>query len=111
VCVLRGKDLIYELANVSYQALFPTRQLLGRRITDAVPEPSAEIIAALHRVLDTGVPFAADELLVPLDRSESGVLQDYWFNIIYHPSRDPGGDIGQHRRSSRQCHGSSASTT
>ena len=35
----------------------------------------------------------ADELLIPLDQqARAGCLQDYWFNIIYHPLRDPGGD-------------------
>jgi PAS domain S-box-containing protein len=95
VCVLRGRELIYELANVSYQNLFPTRVLLGRRLTEAVPELSADIIAALHAVLDTGVRFAADELLIPLDRDESGVLQDYWFNIIYQPLRDSDGEVSR----------------
>lgn len=93
VCVLRGRELIYELANVSYQALFPKRALLGRPITEAVPELSDEIITVLHRVLETGVAFAANELSIPLDRTDNGVLEDAWFNIVYHPLREPGEDV------------------
>jgi PAS domain S-box-containing protein len=93
VCVLRGRELIYELANVSYQALFPKRALQGRPLTEAVPELSNDIITALHRVLDTGVAFAANELLIPIDRTDTGVLEDAWFNIIYHPLRESGEDV------------------
>ena len=93
VCVLRGRGLIYELANVSYQALFPKRTLLGRPLTEAVPELSAEIITALHRVLDTGIAFAANELLIPIDRTDSGVLEETWFNIVYHALRESGEDV------------------
>ena len=93
VCVLRGRELIYELANVFYQALFPKRALLGRPLTEAVPELSPEIITALHRVLDTGIAFAANELLIPIDRTDSGVLEETWFNIVYHALRESGEDV------------------
>ncbi len=88
VCVLRGRELVYELVNPRYQAILPNRELLGRPLLEAVPEASEAILKILYRVLDTGEPFAANEFLLPLDQNRDGVVEDCWFNFVYHPLRD-----------------------
>ena len=38
VAVLRGREMVFELVNPSYQAFFPGRELLHHPLFDAVPE-------------------------------------------------------------------------
>ncbi len=85
ILVLRGRDLIVELANPSYQALLQGRELLGRHLVDVIPELGQHVWDALSRVLDTGEPFLANDWLVPYDRDGDGVPEDHWFNVVYNP--------------------------
>jgi PAS domain S-box-containing protein len=51
VAVLRGRELVFELANSFYHELVPGRELLGRPFLTAIPEISPKIVTILHRVL------------------------------------------------------------
>lgn len=93
VAVLRGREMIYELANPYYTEFLPNREILGRPLREVIPELSADTIRILQNVLDTGEPFTAHELLIPLDRDGDGVLEEYWFNLLYHPLRDADGKV------------------
>jgi PAS domain S-box-containing protein len=93
VAVLRGPAMVFELANHSYQEFFPGRELAGRPLLDALPEISAELVAILQGVLDTGEPFIGHEYLVPLDRDRDGVMEDTWFTFVYQPLREPDGTV------------------
>lgn len=94
ICVLRGRDLIYEMANPRYAEFLPGRQIVGRPIRDVIPEISPELLRILHSGLDTGEPITATDHLVPLDRNHDGVLEDYWFTFVYQPLREPDGTVG-----------------
>jgi PAS domain S-box-containing protein len=87
IVVLRGRDLFIELANPLYHDLLPGRLLTGRPIAQALPELGNEVIEALHRVLDTGEPFAANDWHLPYDKDGDGRAEDHWFNLVYHPLR------------------------
>ena len=93
IVVFRGRDLVVELANPFYQALLPGRQLVGRRFRDIVPELEQHIWDAFNRVLDTGEPFIASDWLIPYNQNEFGVLEDAWFNCVFHPLREPDGTV------------------
>jgi PAS domain S-box-containing protein len=93
ICLLRGRNLVFELVNPHYQELFPDRALLGRPLLEAIPEVSSELLAILHGVLNTGETFAATEFRIPLDRDADSVVEDYWFNFVYHPLRELDGTV------------------
>ncbi len=93
ICVLRGRELVFELANPSYEALLKQRHLLGRPLREAIPEVSDDLVGILHEVLDSGVAFRADEFFVPLDRDKDGLNEDYWFNFVYQPLQEADGAI------------------
>jgi PAS domain S-box-containing protein len=88
VCVMRGRELVYELVNPHYQELLPNRDLLGHPLLEVVPEVSPAVLDILYGVLDTGKPFAATEFLIPLDQNRDGIIEDCWFNFVYHPLMD-----------------------
>jgi PAS domain S-box-containing protein len=93
VAVMRGRELVYELANPSYQEFLPKRQFLGRPIREVIPELDANTIDILNRVLDTGESFTAHEFYTPLDRDGDGVPEDVWFTFLYHPMRESDGTV------------------
>ena len=93
ICVFRGKDFVVELANPSHQALLPGRQLMGRRLADAIPELGQDVWEIFHRVFDTGEPFVANEWLIPYDSKSDGVIRDHWFSVFYHPLRNASGKV------------------
>lgn len=88
VCVLRGRDFVYELVNSSYREFLPNRAILGRPLREVIPELDARLIAILDRVFDTGEAFVAHEFFVPLDRDGDGVAEDFWFTFVYQPLRE-----------------------
>ncbi|MEK6373177.1 MAG: ATP-binding protein [Acidobacteriota bacterium] len=86
ICVLRGSDHVFDLVNPLYQRLFPTRELLGKPIREAVPELKGQgFFELLDRVFMTGEPFTGRGLPVKLDHSGSGTLTEGFFNFVYQP--------------------------
>ena len=94
ICALRGRDFVFELANPSFEKLLQGRDLIGRRFADVLPDmKQPKVLAAFQRVLDTGEAFVANEFLIPYDQDRDGVVEDHWFNLVYHPLREPGGEV------------------
>jgi PAS domain S-box-containing protein len=93
IVVFRGHDFVVELANPSYKALFPGREIVGRRFAEVVPELGQDVWEAFSYVMDTGQSFVKNEFYVPYDQKRNGVIEDHWFNVVYHPLPEPGGEV------------------
>lgn len=94
ICIFDGPEWVYEFVNPGYQAMFPDRELLGKRLVDALPEIAEQpLMAILHRVYDTGEPFEAHAVLVPLARTAGGPVEDIYFDLTYQARRDEAGQI------------------
>jgi PAS domain S-box-containing protein len=94
ICIFDGPEWVYEFVNPGYQAMFPGRALLGKRLLDALPELAGQpLLAVLRRVYDTGESFEASELLVPLARTESGPVEDIYFDLTYQARYNEAGHI------------------
>jgi PAS domain S-box-containing protein len=93
IVVFRGRDFVVELANPFFQALLQKKELVGRRFADVVPELGEDVWAIFHKVFDTGEPHVAQEWLIPYDQDGDGVIEDTWFNVVYHPMRDADGKV------------------
>jgi signal transduction histidine kinase len=94
ICVFDGPEWVYEFVNPGYQAMFPGRALLGKRLVDALPEVADQpLMEILHRVYDTGEPFEASEVLVPLARTEGGPVEDIYFDLTYQARYNEAGQI------------------
>jgi PAS domain S-box-containing protein len=84
ITILGGPDLVFELVNPLYQQLFPARDLLHKKLLDALPElEGAPILNILQEVYQTGKTFEGRELLIPLPRTAAGPLEDRYFDFIY----------------------------
>jgi len=93
IVVLRGPDFVVELANAHYQAFLPGKQLVGRPFAEIVPELGEDVWEIFRKVLETGEPHVAHEWYIPYDRDGDGVIEDMWFNVVYHPMRDADGKV------------------
>ena len=93
ICVLRGPTHVYELANQSYRALLPGRELVGRPVREALADLDPSILVRLDRAYTSGEPFVGVELPLRYDRERNGVLGDAYFNLVYQPLRDADGAV------------------
>lgn len=86
VCTLKGPEFVYELVNPRYQQQYGSRQLLGKRLIDALPEiKGTGIIELLQNVYKTGEPYVATELLLYVAHDEGKDPEPTYFNFSYQP--------------------------
>lgn len=89
IAVYRGRDFVIEMANSSFAPLLPGREdVIGRRLADVAPDLGSRFWDTVHGVLDTGEAFVANEFCVPYDQDGDGVVENHWFNLVFHPLRD-----------------------
>jgi signal transduction histidine kinase len=94
ICIFDGPEWVYQFVNPGYQAMFPGRELLGKRLVDALPEVADQpLMTILHRVYDTGEPFQESAVLVPLARTEGGPIEDIYFDLSYLARYNEAGQI------------------
>ena len=94
ICILGGPELVYELVNPPYAALFPGRHLPGRRIADVFPELVGHgVLETFKRVYETGLTNEEQAILIPFQRPDDGVLEDRYFNYIQQARFDDAGRV------------------
>jgi PAS domain S-box-containing protein len=93
ICIFQGPDLVYELVNPAYQALFPGRELLGKSMREALPEaeygPLWELMREVYR---SGRPYQGNEVLVPIRPHADAPPEDRYWNVTYQARRDARGE-------------------
>ncbi|KYF54737.1 hypothetical protein BE08_26390 [Sorangium cellulosum] len=91
ICVLRGPEHVFELANPRYLELVGNRDVVGKRLRDALPEAEQVVVPLLDRVYETGEPFFGNEFPVSIERG--GEVEERFFNFIYQSIYDAGGRV------------------
>jgi len=94
ICIFNGPEWIYEFVNPDYQAMFYSRELLGKRLLDALPELTDQrLLDILHHVYNTGETYQGHEVLVPLARTEDGPIESIYFDLTYQARYDEAGQV------------------
>jgi signal transduction histidine kinase/DNA-binding response OmpR family regulator len=89
IAVLHGPEHRYEIANEPYVRLVGGRDIVGLPIREALPELAGQgIYELLDGVFESGKPFIGTEVRTVLDRSGTGMLEEAFFNFVYHPLFD-----------------------
>jgi PAS domain-containing protein len=92
IALVKGPDHVFHLANPLYQQSVGARPLLGRSIREAIPELKGQsLFERLDKVYRTGEAVRANEMLVQIDQTNSGVLGSNYYNFVYEPTRDAQG--------------------
>ncbi len=87
MCVLRGREHIFELANAAYYQVVGHRDILGKPIREALPEVAGQgFFELLDRVFDTREPFVGRGMLLQIQRTAGAPLEDVFVDFVYQPS-------------------------
>jgi len=94
VCVLRGPEHIFELANPLYRQLVGRRDIIGKTVREALPEVVGQgIVELLDRVYATGEPHVGTESSIVLDQGGTEGPEEVTLNFVYQPLRADDGTI------------------
>lgn len=86
VCILKGADHVFELANPIYEQSVPGRQLIGKPCAEAIPEAVEQgFIDMLDKVYQKGETIVGRELLLPLYRKGTNEPENAYFTFTYQP--------------------------
>jgi two-component system CheB/CheR fusion protein len=94
--VMDGLDHIYRLTNVAALAQLgrSEKEVLGRAAAEVQPELISQgFVEVLDEVFTSGQPFTGRDLLIRHDRSHDGVLEDYYYDLVYQPLVNPAGEV------------------
>ena len=92
IAVLTGRDLVFELVNPAYAAFIGRRDILGKRLVDALPELRDQAFPRLmDEVWRTGIACVGNEAPAQLRRGDDGRIEEAFFNSVYQPLHDERG--------------------
>ncbi|TGE08022.1 PAS domain-containing protein [Hymenobacter fodinae] len=84
IAILTGPEMVFQLVNPAYQAIFPGRDLLNRPALQALPElADSPIPAVLQQVYTTGETYVAKEMQLMVARHEGDPLEELYFTFTY----------------------------
>ena len=81
IFLLKGPDLVFEMANDLYLKIAGKNDLIGRPLLEALPELKGEgLDELLLKVIKTGENYVVKEMPLKLDRG-TGQLEETYFNL------------------------------
>ena len=94
IAVVRGPEHVFEVANAAYRRLVGGRDVIGKRVIDAVPELDTQgYVELLDQVYRSGEPYLANSVPVRLERGAGGEIETRFISFIYQPIRDEEGRV------------------
>ena len=94
VAMVMGPEHRYVLSNALNQELAGGRQLVGKRVLEALPEFEVQgLITLLDGVFHRGEPFVARELPVELPATAERPARTAYLSGVYQPVRDARGTV------------------
>jgi PAS domain S-box-containing protein len=94
MCILRGPEHVFEMANDRYVQLVGRRDILGQPVRAALPEIAGQgFFELLDRVYRTGETFVGNDMRVLLRRAPGAPLEERYVDVIYTALRDTEGQV------------------
>ncbi|MBA3549021.1 MAG: response regulator [Nannocystis sp.] len=94
VCFLRGRELVFELANAAYFQLAGHREVFGKSVYEALPELKDQgHLDLIERAFVSGRPFVGRGIRVALQREPGAPLSEVFLDLILQPIRDVQGRV------------------
>ncbi len=93
ICMMRGPEHIYEMANEQYIKLIGQRDILGKPIRKALPELEGQgFFDLLDEVYKTGKSYTGKEALLKVNRINN-TPENVYINFVYRASVNEAGEI------------------
>ena len=94
MCVLRGADYRFELANLAFIKLVGERELLGRPFAQAIPESIGQpYVALLDEVSQSGEAFVGKQMRVEFERQPGQQLDEVFIDFVFQPIVGDDGEV------------------
>ena len=94
MCMLRGPDHVFELANAAYTQFVGNRELLGKSVREAIPEVAGQgYLELLDDVYRAGRTFSGRSMRLVLQRDPDAPATETFVNFVYQPIRDANGAV------------------
>lgn len=94
MCFLEGPNHVYALINQAYQRIVGDRPIVGKAVSEALPEVVKQgFVDLLNRVYASGEPFVGTGVKIMLQRKSEGPPEEASLDFIYQPMRDPDGQV------------------
>lgn len=94
--IYKGPDLVFEQMNEKYQQIYGKRDLIGKKLTEAIPElMNSPFPSILKKVYETGEPYFGREGMARILNIKTGVLEERYFDTTF--SRIDYGDGEEYR--------------
>ncbi|MBZ9728272.1 PAS domain-containing sensor histidine kinase [Salegentibacter sp. JZCK2] len=93
ICILKGPEHIFEVANENYLKLVGHRNIIGKSVKEALPEVGSQgFLELLDNVYSSGEAYVGDEILIKLNVGNRKFKNSY-LNFVYEPTRNQKGDV------------------
>ncbi len=94
MCVLRGPDHIFEMANLAFQEIVGGRELLGKTLLEGLPEAAdQDCVAILRNVYESGEPYVGRKMSVVFRGKPSGEAKEHFIDFVCQPIICEGGKV------------------
>jgi PAS domain S-box-containing protein len=86
MCVLRGPEHIFEMANLAFQDLTGARDLIGKPLLEGLPEAAdQEYRGILDNVFETGEAYVGRKVPVFLKSGPNGEFKEHFLDFVCQP--------------------------
>ena len=94
ICILKGSEHIYEMANPLYLKLINATDIVGKAVHEVLPELSDQgIYAILDHVYQTGETHIDHEVHLKIKNQLTQQFSEFYIDIVYKAYRDSDGII------------------
>ncbi|CAO3440288.1 ATP-binding protein [Azospirillum endophyticum] len=94
MCVLRGPDHIFEMANDTYMQLVGRQDLVDRPAREVLPEVEGQgFFELLDRIYASGETFVGRSMPISFQRRPGEPLEERFLTFVYQPIKDEDGRV------------------
>ena len=94
MCILKGKDHVFERANSNYYKYVGKKDIIGKSIAEVFPEAKEQQVPDwLDHVFRTGETFSSFETPISIDVEGTGEMHLFYLSFMFQAYRNNAGEI------------------
>jgi PAS domain S-box-containing protein len=94
IAILRGPEHVFEMVNDACRDLVYGRDVVGKRIVDALPEIAEHgLLSILDRVLATGEPYSGNQTRIMLQPGMGAPSEERFVSFVFQPFEEADGTV------------------